>query len=395
MSAPVSVAAARERAAKYFDKRRNTWAVARGALPTSGFELPLHPPAERAALADPRAVSQWIGAWDAAQPAVGQGRVVWEERHWASMGRQRVPVRLVLPSVADVARFARRLTEWEQARARVHMMQEVLPPRADAALARALPTVVGLDDADLDRLRQAVAWLVAHPDSGLYARQLPIRGVDTKWVAAHRGVVVGLVTAVTERTDLGLRKAPELVRVRQLDPAAPGLRDFAAPMAELARWQPVADTVIVVENLVSLLTLPPLPSAVGVHGSGYAVERLDALPWVRAARVLYWGDLDADGFAILGLARARLVAVKSVLMDRDAVRAYADLAVADPRPERAYSALTDEELAAAALLRELGGLRIEQERIPYADVVAALEWEVHNHGHGHGHGDPPPAACRG
>ncbi|MGZ7212370.1 DUF3322 domain-containing protein, partial [Streptococcus pyogenes] len=87
------------------------------------------------------------------------------------------------------------------------------------------------------RLRGVLAFLRENPESRLYVRQLPIRGVDTKWIGAHRGLVTALHQAFTGRSDLGLEAAPGLVRVRFLDPALSpaGLGDVTAPVAEWNR----------------------------------------------------------------------------------------------------------------------------------------------------------------
>ena len=72
---------------------------------------------------------------------------------------------------------------------------------------------------------------------------------------------------------------------------------------------------------------------------------------VRAARrVLYWGDADADGYAILNALRSRLTAdgasvpVVSVAMDVETVQRFLHLAVADPGDTtRVLPHLTDDE----------------------------------------------------
>src|SRR5699024_10847809 len=95
------------------------------------------------------------------------------------------------------------------------------------SLHRALRThaaaLAGLPDADIGRLRSVLRWLVEHPRSGAYIRQLPVRGVDTKWTQQHRGLVTGLHRAITGLPSLGLATPPELLRMRFLDPLlAPG-----------------------------------------------------------------------------------------------------------------------------------------------------------------------------
>jgi hypothetical protein len=51
-------------------------------------------------------------------------------------------------------------------------------------------------------------------------------------------------------------------------------------------------------------------------GGGYAVNRLAPLTWLADRDLLYWGDIDTHGFAIVNRLRAAFPAARSVLMDR-------------------------------------------------------------------------------
>lgn len=383
MSRMVERAAAVAQARRVFERRYRDWAVAAatGAPPAApALELPLHPPTEAVALAAPDEAAAWVRQWRA-EPAVQ-----WERRRWASAGTQELPVRLLLDDAVAVARFAGTLPRWRLAVARAGALLEVAgragvdnPPAPGEAVRRALGGVVDLTESDFERLRAVLAFLGEHPDSGLYVRQLPIRGVDTKWIGAHRGLVTGLHRAFTGRPELGLAAPPDLVRVRFLDAAAAGggvpggLADVSAPVPQWDTAAVAARVVLVVENLQTLLALPALPGAVVVHGPGYAVDLLAGIRWVRSARVLHWGDLDSHGFAILHRLRTHLPQAESVLMDSATLLGHRDLWVAEPSPARgALPLLTPAEAATLQLLRAEGDVRLEQERIAWAPAMAAL-----------------------
>ncbi len=372
----VTVETARAAAGRLFERRHAEWATEAAAAAGAAFELPLHPPTESAALADTTGTADWIARWRQAERTLPPGAVEWASRRWANLGTQQVPVRLSLAGVADIARFARRSREWATASERAAAVLGVLPasPEVVATLRRKVSAVVGLDEADLERLVGVLTWLLAHPDSGLFVRQLPIRGVHTKWIERHRSLVTSLVSAATGQADLGLASRPELLRLRLLDGATiGGVRDLSAPLADACALEVRPARVLVVENLESMLALPPLPGVVALHGQGYLARVLGRLPWVREADVLYWGDLDTDGFNILGIAREKVPQVRSILMDRGTVEAYRDLCVPDPKPRRSFSgALTDAELDAVRALAELGDVRLEQERIPWEAALTAI-----------------------
>ena len=93
------------------------------------------------------------------------------------------------------------------------------------------------------------------------------------------------------------------------------------------------------------------------------VER-NGLPWLRAARVLYWGDLDTYGLSILSMIRQALPQTESLLMDAGTLRRFAALAGTEPRPYRGpIGHLTASEREALLAIRA-ADVRLEQERIP-------------------------------
>lgn len=386
----ITVAQARERARRRYERHYATWALAvaagpaRAAAGTDGEEamlsLPLHPPTERDALADPAEAIEWVSEWRAA----GLPGVEWEARRWASLGTQEVPVRLVSSDPARVAGIAGRTAHWRAASGRVrdllHTWSEHTDDDGEAlshAVRRHAATLTALTGQDFARLQGVLRWLVVHPRSGAYIRQLPIRGVDTKWTKDHRGLVTALHGAITGSADLGLANMPDLLRVRFLDPllAPAGLRDLSAPVNELDALEFSPDVVLVVENLETLVALPELPGTVVALGAGHAIDRLPGVQWLRAARrLLYWGDLDSHGFAILDRFRSHYPPAVSVLMDRATLRAHLDLSVPEPRPTRAaLTRLTEEEAATLDELRARGDLRLEQERIDLATGVQHLK----------------------
>ena len=66
----------------------------------------LHPPNERAVLADQAGAIAWVRSW---RGVSGEGvEVHWTRRQWASVGAQDVPERLAIRGADAVARFAGR-----------------------------------------------------------------------------------------------------------------------------------------------------------------------------------------------------------------------------------------------------------------------------------------------
>ncbi|MBB5639937.1 Wadjet anti-phage system protein JetD domain-containing protein [Cryobacterium roopkundense] len=404
MAVPVTVAQARERARKRVLQDQRTWAAYGGDEPV--LDIVLHPPTERAALDDQAGAIAWVRSWR----DVAGADVRWGERRWSRVGTQSVPERCVLQGADAIAYFAGRASgrEWLVLRSRAALLRATfdgvlgagpvvraaagsstdpavwadpasLHGDTAAALAAAIRThglaLQRMSEADFSTLVHVVEWLAEHPSSGWRIRQLPIRGIDTKWLEGHRSAVEGLHAAVSGRVSLGLLTAPDRVRVRFLDPELRpgGLTDITAPLEQLAALDVAPSVVFVFENLETVFSMPELPGAVVVHGSGYAAPRLGAIPWIHGARVIYWGDLDSDGFAILHALRLGCPRVASVLMNEETLLAYRDLWVPEPKPAAGtYSRLTANELQALGRIRSEGNVRLEQERIPWEVALPTL-----------------------
>jgi len=253
--------------------------------------------------------------------------------------------------------------------------------------ARDLAVLEDWADADFERLQTLLAWLRQHPDSGRRLRELPVPGLDSKWLERNAGTVRYWLARLREDAgdaDLyrlaGLRRPPVRMRLRLLDAALRGqiggLGDVEAPIDELAALPIAPRIVLVVENLQTGLAYPDLPGTALVMGLGYAVESLAALPWIEARPVLYWGDLDTHGFAILDRLRAHLPHVRSLLMNADTLLAHRTLWTqeATPAHRSELPRLTPAEHAVyTGLLEHRWGerLRLEQERIAWDAAMAA------------------------
>jgi len=398
----LTVAEARARALKKVSADQRDWAAFGGE--DAVLEILLHPPTERSALADQGAAIAWVREWQAVAGVGDVGRrsssavevgptgiavdvpsfsVTWVGRQWPSLGAQSVPERCVLRGANAIAAFAGAASnrEWRTLRDRATVVRGTFAGRAASvdALAAAIRThartLQQLTEADFTTLVLVVGWLVDNPASGWRIRQLPIRGIDTKWLERHRGVVEGLHAAVSGRVSLGLLDAPTLVRARFLDPTVRpgGLCDVIAPVEELAALDIAPQVIFVFENLETMFAMPELPGAVVVHGGGYAAPRLGRIPWIRDGRIVYWGDLDSDGFAILHALRSTCTDVTSVLMDEGTLLDYRDLWVPEPKAAAGtYPSLTAGEQLVLERIRAEGNVRLEQERIPWTVALEVL-----------------------
>lgn len=342
------------------------------------MSIPLGMPTEREALLQLDAVRAWVAAWSGWQ---GAGELTWVVRQWKVLGTQRLPATLTLHCPEDAARWAGQHQRWQRAAERFAGMTARWP-----ALSGRLPRLFGVladyDDADFARLGQMLAWLEANPDSGLYVRQLPVLGVDSKWLETRKGVLAELLAALRPEavgTDdfyamCGLKRPPAQLRMRVLDPLLRarlgGLADVTAPAAQLAELALPASTVYIVENVHTGLAFGDVPGAVLFMGLGYGVDLLAQLPWLAGVRCVYWGDIDTHGFAIVHRARHHFPLLKSALMDMETLLRFRPLWTDEKAQHAApdLGLLTQAEAQVYRCLKQNAlaqNLRLEQERIAW------------------------------
>lgn len=248
-----------------------------------------------------------------------------------------------------------------------------------------------------DQALATVRWIAEHDTSSRYVRQIDVEGVDTKFVERHRKLLDELLVQVLpeDRIDrhyppanlagrFRFRQKPAYVRFRLLtpQPAIPtGISELQLRVDEAAVLDLRPATAFVVENEISYLAFPSVPDAVVLFGSGYGVASRE-LPWLQHAELVYWGDIDTHGFAILDGLRSRHPGTVSILMDDDTLLAHRTQWVREPAPiRRALPCLTSSEAAAYhGLVEDRYGsaVRLEQERVRFSLLERALEpWTSH------------------
>lgn len=380
---------------------RTAWARNRHSWLMGGGEWPLaystRPPTEAQAQQQWGVFDTWLTRW---RGETGFGLVEYVARSWPRLGSQRLPQRWLFASPQDVAAELGEARRWQQARLRFDRLLARFEPEAhgmtggagvDAAacdptgwsqtLSRSFDLLADLTEQDFNRLLMAMDWLVRHPDSGLYLRQVPIAGIDSKWIEPYRGVIGTWLAALSgaEPTQgfhaaSGLRPMPDRVRLRLLDPAlramVGGLADIAAPWDAVAGLNLPVRRVVIVENLATGLAFDDLPGTVVFMARGYAVEPFAEIAWLRDVPVYYWGDIDTHGLAILDRLRGYLPQVRSIMMDEQTLRQFHELCVEEAKPSQAVelTRLTEaESILYAALRSGSHGLRVrlEQERIAW------------------------------
>jgi hypothetical protein len=356
------------------------------------LEIGLGIPTEQDAIRQQDAVRSWVGAWRSWR---GRGSLVWIERHWRSLGVQTIPQKLILNGPYDALSWIGEAEAWSRVVERFKTLIQQWPALIDV-LPRYYSVLANFDDANFLRVTGMLSWICANPNSGLYPRQIPVAGIDSKWLESHKGLVCELVSTIqgtchrgrgprvpsgTKEQGIngrdffkvcGLKPQPQLIRMRILDPEIrsrfSGLGDICTPWEEAADLGIKPARVFIVENLQTGLAFEDLPDSIVIMALGYGVDVLGNIPWLNHARCIYWGDIDTHGFAILNRARAYLPSMESVLMDEPTLLAHRDLWVQekDQSTSSELPLLTNRERELFLSLKNNSWgqqIRLEQERI--------------------------------
>ena len=393
MKTPADV---RALATKRFQRERlNALREALGCAVTTTWPwvVPLGRPTERDVLTDAQSVLAWRDAWVDAK-VLGDFEVETDVIAWRAIGTQTVPVRVLFVNTKAIAKVAGLLPLWTQVVTRAKRFV-ALWPGIEEAMVREWAMLADWSDDAVLALERVLTWFVDHPKSGLYLRQLPIEGVDTKWFTEPRKKVVQrLLVAIREakesvplmaessealdpdttfETVCGLKPLPKLIRGRLLDEVDQkvfyGLSDLSLPLDEWAQLPLYPEIVFISENLQTGLAFEAHPKSVVFFGLGAGVTQLAAIPWVRTARIIYWGDVDTYGLEILAHLRSVLPQTESVMMNRQTLEAFRGLAVAENRQASGahveHLRENEREVFDALKVGDLARLRLEQERIPW------------------------------
>lgn len=310
-----------------------------------------------------------------------------ESRRTQKYGVQSLPQRVSIDSEEDYIKIIKKETIVEQFKADIQLIRTGMP-ELEAWLSEHPRKVVENSDRWPDLLNVCHYFLDQHyENSNRYIRELPIP-VHTKFIEQNKSILRSLLESVlpderlvsveNERDYIfekrfSLKYREPLIRLRFLYPSPLNLQDISIPLSDFNRLNLPPQRCIITENLMTFLTLPSMENAIALFGSGYAVQNLKKADWLSDCDLIYWGDLDGDGFKILSQMRSHFPNARSIMMDRQTFDVFQEFAVAvsSSSPET-LPHLTEEERSLYVHLVE-EGLRLEQERISQAFANDAFQ----------------------
>ena len=340
--------------------------------------FPLIIPADKTPAADFASVQRQIGALIAhSKIQRGYGyRLTFKQRKTRKYGVQSFPTRIDFETESDYLRFIDKSKEAAAIYRAAVQIKETLPGLTPWVewnpwkLREHLP--------DWEDILKVLLYFKANPTPNQYIRELPI-AVHTKFIEGHKKILSELLEILIPQyvqweeqefaRRFNLENIEAFTRIRRLDRDIDkdiffAGDDIALSLSALRELKSESSRVVITENLVNYLTLPALKGTLALWGKGFSVNNIKEAAWLREKKIIYWGDIDAHGFAILSQVRGYFPGTRSIMMDERTFAAFRDQVVAGYETGVIEDLhLTAEEMGLYEYICR-GNWRLEQEKIP-------------------------------
>lgn len=305
------------------------------------------------------------------------------------LGTQDLPTSIYFDTEIDFLKFLKREKEVELFRESIIKILKTFPVLKEWIIKN--PIRITQNQTEWESILKVCQYFTQNPNPNLYIRELPIN-IHTKFIERNQSVIKDLLDIlVSEHINkeekqfekrFNLKHAEPQVRFKILDREISrkffsGIDDIAIPKAQFEALDLPIEKVIVSENKTTFyttLTLPKLEKAIAIFGSGFSVSNLKNVSWFEDKELLYWGDIDVQGFEILSQFRGYFPQTKSILMDKHTFDKFFENDNGTPSGISAQLNLTDKEKQLYDILK-LNNWRLEQEKIPFDYVNKYFENE--------------------
>jgi len=296
-----------------------------------------------------------------------------------SLGVQDLPVSIFFETETDFLKFLSKEKEAELFKTSIDIIIKAFPELKDWIIKN--PIKVVIYQTDWESILKVCRYFKQIPKPNLYIRELPIK-VHTKFIQNNQSIIKELLNIlVSEHINseekefekrFNLKFAEPQIRFKILDRAIAekffsGVYDIAVPISQFETLNLPIKKVLVVENKTTLyttLTLPNMNDSIAIYGSGYSVNNLKNVQWFANLELLYWGDIDVQGFEILSQFRNYFKQTKSILMDFETFEKFFENDFGTQTNICTSLNLTDSEQKLYEILKT-NNWRLEQEKIPF------------------------------
>ena len=298
-------------------------------------------------------------------------------------GTQDLPVRIFFDEEYDFLKFITKQNEVRSFKKNLQLITTEFPELSDWTIQ--YPQKITKHEQQWNDLLKVCRYFKGSPHNQLYIRELPIK-IHTKFIERNKGILRELLDLIIpnqlhpDTTNFEQRfhlKAKEnLIRFRILDQKIStkyfsGVNDLAIPVSQFNTLQIPVKKVIISENEITFLTLPPMPDTLAIFGKGFDIGSLKQTEWLHITEIFYWSDIDVHGFQMLSQIRKYYPHTRSFLMDKTTFDAFYEGGKGTPTTQTHIDRLTPEEHDLYDLLQRQN-LRLEQEHILHDFVLGRL-----------------------
>lgn len=313
--------------------------------------------------------------------------IEWKTIKTKLLGTQDLPSRIMFETADDYERFLQKIKEVADFRKDVARISEKFPKLQHWI--EKYPQKVIEYSGDWGDIGKVLDYFSKNSQPQQYIRELPIE-VHTKFIEQHKIVIGELLDIVIEEfvntnekdfeKRYNLRYDEPLVRIRLLDRDLAknffnGMDDITVPVSHFLKLQIPITKAFIVENKVNFLTFPSVANSIVIWGRGYGVASIKDSELLKNIDLIYWGDLDAQGFEILSQFRSYFAHVKSLLMDRVTFDKYFENDSGTPSKVHVELNLSVEEYELYKYIKT-NNYRLEQEKIPQRYVIEQLKCQL-------------------
>ncbi len=308
------------------------------------------------------------------------------------LGTQDLPISIYFETEQDFLKFLGNQEEVDLFKLNVKKITNVFPNMEEWIFNK--PIKVIQNGKKWDDILKICLYFKLNPVPNLYVRELPVK-VHTKFIEKNQGVIKELLEIVISdyiqkdknqfEKRFNLKYAEPQIRFKVLDKEISqrffsGIDDIAIPISQFENLHLPIEKIIVFENKTNFytaLTLPNMRKTIALFGSGFSVSNLKNVEWFKNKKLLYWGDLDAQGFEILSQFRGYFPNVKSIFMDEETFNKFFENDNGTLSKVLIKLNLTEKEQMLYDILKE-NNWRLEQEKIPFGYVNSYFEKEYAN-----------------
>jgi hypothetical protein len=316
--------------------------------------------------------------------STGSGYIVKTDRqNFRRTGTHELPEFIEFETQDDYISFIGKKKDWQTFLKNYKLVTETIPSLKEWSHNNCLWLCdSGINWTDVLKVCQ---YFKQNPVPNLYIRELPVN-VHTKFIERNQTLIKELLDVLISESinkaekqfekRFNLKYSESQVRFKILDKEISqkyfsGVDDLAIPVSQFETLKLPIKKVLIVENKTSLyttFTLPKMENAIAIFGQGNAVLNIKNATWLSEKDVLYWGDIDVQGFEILSRLRDHFTHVKSILMDKVTFDNFFENDSGTQSTTSTKLNLTAQELELYNKLKN-NNWRLEQEKLPFNYVT--------------------------